>query len=93
MRSNELTELHTLLVESKPRGWSCVLKGRDRISLRPPKRDVGKFSVSLSGAGEVCIMFFDVSKNRWTDTTYLIRDPTAIVEWVVEILARKEGDG
>jgi hypothetical protein len=93
MGSNELTALHTLLVDSKPRGWSCVLKGPDRISLRPPKRDVGKFSVSLSGDGEVCIMFFDPSKKRWTDTTYLGRDPTAIIGWVVQTVAQKEGGG
>jgi hypothetical protein len=41
-----LDSLYGVLLEKRPRGWSIV-RGKNEVILRPPKRAIGKVSLTL----------------------------------------------
>ncbi len=76
------------LLAYKPRGWS-VVRGVDRVIVRPRNRSVGKFVVHLY-AGKAAVMFFSASANRWIDTARFWPDePVVLFMWCLKRLANE----
>jgi hypothetical protein len=53
------------VIELKPPRWSVVWR-ENELSIRPIRRESGKFSVQCLGETGIHAAFFDRKRNRWT---------------------------
>lgn len=66
------------MMRIKPRGWSLV-PGAKQVVLRPPAREIGKFTV-MHLRDEFRIHFFDRSLNHWAEGATITPGPDAAAE-------------
>ena len=88
---DELRRLDDLLGElltARPAGWSVVRRDLNELSLRPPDRTIGKFSV-VPHNDELHVAFHSRTKGVWADRATFSSDPgvgARILEWAQRVV-------